>query len=86
MKLYDLAFNTLYGENPNAAEYSVYQNGVAEFSIGKVGLIDIYDWLNDINQLKPEPEWKSKIPRPKSFVSATAHYSLRKSLSILGLG
>jgi hypothetical protein len=49
MKLYDLAFNTLYGENPNAAEYSVYQNGVAEFSIGKVGLIDIYDWLNDIN-------------------------------------
>ena len=47
----------------------------------------MYDWLSDIDHVHPQPEWKHhKIPRHKSFVSATAHYSLRKSASILGLG
>jgi hypothetical protein len=40
----------------------------------------------EINEKIPLPEWKKGVPRPKIFVSATAHYSIRKALSILGLG
>lgn len=46
MNLYDAAYRTLYGENAKPEEYSIFQNGVADFSIGKVGLIDMYDWLS----------------------------------------
>lgn len=46
----------------------------------------MYDWLAEINTKNPVAEWGTHIPRPKIFVSATAHYSIRKSLSILGLG
>jgi hypothetical protein len=88
MHLYDLAFQTLYKDHTeDPKNYSQYQDGVSKYSIGKVGLIDMYDWLSDIDHVHPQAEWKHhKIPRHKSFVSATAHYSLRKSASILGLG
>lgn len=88
MKLYDLAFETIYGaEGQTAENYAIFQSGVAEFSIGKAGLSYMYDWLRDINKKTPVPEWTDgHIPRPKIFVSATAHYSIRKSLSILGFG
>lgn len=90
MELYDFAYKTLHpGAADNATNYNEYQNGVAKYSIGKRGLIDMYDWLNDINAIHPQPEWKNnhgRIPKHKAFVSATAHYSIRKSASILGLG
>lgn len=86
MKLYDLAFQTIYGAETNQENYSVFQNGVAEYSIGKAGLIYMYEWLAEINKKSPVAEWDGHIPRPKIFVSATAHYSIRKSLSILGFG
>lgn len=47
----------------------------------------MYDWLSEINHAKPEPAWVNhKVPKHKSFVSATGHYSIRKGASILGLG
>jgi|LakMenEpi03Aug12_release.lakeMendotaPanAssembly.Ray.scaffolds.fasta_scaffold267875_1 hypothetical protein len=56
MELYDFAYKTLYpGTADNATNYNEYQNGVAKYSIGKRGLIDIYDWLNDINAIHPQP-------------------------------
>ena len=46
----------------------------------------MYDWLADINKKVPVVGWGPNIPKFKVFVAATAHYSIRKSLSILGLG
>lgn len=89
MKLYDRAYKMLYGaESEKPENYTIYQNGVAQYSIGKVGLIEMYEDLADINALHPLPEWTNlkRLPKPKIFVSATAHYSIHKSLSILGLG
>lgn len=89
MELYDRAFKKIYGADAEKPEnYTVYQNGVAKFSVGKIGLISMYEDLADINVSNPVPEWSSlkRIPKPKIFVSATAHYSIHKSLSILGLG
>ncbi len=87
MELYDRGFQTLY---PNSADkpelYKIYQDGVAALSIGKLGILDMYDWLHEIHEAHPEKEWKTRIPRPKVFASATFHYSIKKSLSILGLG
>lgn len=87
MKLYTRAFKQLYPEESEEG-YSAYQNGVAKFSVGKVGVMEIYEDLADINDEKPVAEWVGlkRLPKPKIFVSATAHYSIPKSLSILGLG
>jgi len=46
----------------------------------------MYDWIHDINDVHKDPIWGKKIPKPIVLGSATAHYSLKKSLSILGLG
>lgn len=89
MNLYDRVFKKIYGADADKPEnYSVYQNGVAAFSVGKVGLMEMYEDLADINAEHPLPEWAclKRLPKPKVFVSATAHYSIHKSLSILGLG
>lgn len=87
MSLYSSIFEKvkikLPGEN-DAEKYGNYQQGVANFSIGKVGIVDMYDYLRD---LPADPKWPNgKIPSPVVFLSATKHYSFPKSLSILGFG
>ena len=39
MNLYDRLFEKIGGD------YGVYQDGVSQFTVGKAGLIKIYDWL-----------------------------------------
>lgn len=46
----------------------------------------MYNWIGKINKLNPEPLWEQEIPKPIVLGSVTAHYSLKKSLSVLGLG
>jgi len=54
MELYDNAYKTLYPVNSDKPEnYAEFQSGVAEFSIGKAGILDIYEWLNEINHKNP---------------------------------
>lgn len=86
MLLYDRAFKTVYPGEADPNSYKIFQDGVAAFSVGKVGLIDIYGWLSEINFAHPEPEWKGRVPTVRIFASATYHYSFKKSASILGLG
>ena len=67
--------------------YAEYQNNVSPFTIGKAGIPSMHDWMEDINEVTPDEKWpKGRIPKPKVFVSATVHYSIAKSLSILGFG
>ena len=56
MKLYDLGFQIIYGGEPE--NYPIYQSEVAKYSIGKVGLIDMYMWLAKINNKTPVPGWE----------------------------
>lgn len=88
MSLYSSIFETLKVKLPgddDAAKYSSYQQGVANFSLGKVGIVEVYDYLRDFPEV--DPKWKNgKIPSPVVFLPATKHYSFPKSLSILGFG
>ncbi len=87
MKLNDLAFKTIYPKNQqNEKNFAIYQDGVSKHSIGKRGFFYLYQQLILLNNSNPIPEWNGIVPDFKVFVSATAHYSIRKSLSILGFG
>ena len=87
MSLYTSIFEQVKAKlpgNSDAEKYGSYQQGVANFSIGKVGIVEVYDYLRD---LPADTKWKNgKIPSPVVFLSATKHYSFPKSLSILGFG
>lgn len=58
------------------------------FSLGKVGLFKIYGYLQALG--KDNEKWKvngeCEIPSPILIVSGAKHYSIPKSLSVLGFG
>lgn len=67
--------------------YSEYQSQTAPFTIGKTGIQDVYDWMEDINEKCPDANWpKGRVPKPRVYLSATVHYSIPKGLSLLGFG
>lgn len=100
MTLRDQVFKLVYPEKDypqNQAEreawilkcYSEYQAKTAPFTIGKVGLHGMFNWLEDINENQecPDTHWaKGRVPHPRVYVSAAVHYSIPKALSLLGLG
>ena len=90
LTLFTELFKKVYPSEENAEEnYAKYQSELGQFTIGKAGIPDMYNWLEDINELNPDEKWagnKGRVPKPKVFVAASVHYSIAKSLSILGFG
>ena len=91
MKLYEDAWLIYESSSNPKPSYSDYQNAVAKYSIGKAGIVSIFKWLRKIAKKNGENIWIDEdgdysIPSPCVLASAAKHYSIPKSLSVLGFG
>lgn len=86
MSCNDKVFKAIYNDDE---KYGDFQERISNYTIGKIGVAEIYNRLQDMNKENADPKWAAnsdRVPSPKSFVSATVHYSIPKGTSLLGFG
>lgn len=90
-RVFKIVYDVKEGDDDEevASKYSQFQDAISYYTIGKAGIVRMYDYLREIpdDVTADSCKWKNGIiPSPIVLLSATKHYSLPKSLSILGFG